>query len=139
MTTLILRTATRYLVPLLLLFSIYLLLAGHNYPGGGFVGGLAAAAGLSLYALAFDVPSARRMLRLSPTGVSALGLLLSALSGLPGLFRDAPFLTAKWTTVYPPGFGAIKLGTPILFDLGVYLVVLGVTMSIIFALAEEEG
>ncbi len=139
MSSLILRTATRYLVPLLLLFSIYLLLAGHNYPGGGFVGGLAAAAGLALYALAFDVRSARTMLRLTPTGVSALGLMLAALSGLPGILRGSSFLTGKWMVAYLPGFDPIKIGTPVLFDLGVYLVVLGVTMSIIFALAEEES
>lgn len=137
MSSLILRTATRYLVPLLLLFSIYLLLAGHNYPGGGFVGGLAAAAGLSLYALAFDSASARKMLRLSPAAVSGLGLLFAAASGLAGAARNLPYLSGKWTTLEVPGFDPIKVGTPILFDLGVYLVVLGVTMSIIFSLAEE--
>ncbi|MCS6772234.1 MAG: Na+/H+ antiporter subunit B [Kiritimatiellae bacterium] len=139
MSSLILRTATRYLVPLLLLFSIYLLLAGHNYPGGGFVGGLAAAAGLSLYALAFDVASAKRMLKISPTGLAGLGLLVSSASGLPALTESRPYLTGLWTVLHAPGFEPLKVGTPILFDLGVYLVVLGVTMSIIFALAEEEG
>lgn len=138
MSTLILRTATRYVVPLLLLFSIYLLLAGHNYPGGGFVGGLAAAAGLSLYALAFDVASARRMLRFPPVTVAAIGLLFAAASGLPAVLRNRPFLTGLWTEVRLPGFESIKVGSPILFDLGVYLVVLGVTMAILFALAEEE-
>jgi multicomponent Na+:H+ antiporter subunit B len=139
MSTLILRTATRYVVPLLLLFSIYLLLAGHNYPGGGFVGGLAAASGLALFALAFDVPSARKLLRLPPLQVAAIGLLISLLSGLVGALRGAPYLTGRWTSVSAPGFDVIKVGTPVFFDIGVYLVVLGVTTAIIFALAEEEG
>jgi multicomponent Na+:H+ antiporter subunit B len=137
MTSLILRTATRYVVPLLLLFSIYLLLAGHNYPGGGFVGGLAASSGLALFALAFDVPSARKLLRLPPLHVAAIGLLCSIGSGMLGAPRDAPFLSSRWTSVAAPGFDVIKIGTPILFDIGVYLVVLGVTTAIIFALAEE--
>jgi multicomponent Na+:H+ antiporter subunit B len=135
--TLILRTATRYLVPILLLFSIYLLLAGHNYPGGGFVGGLAASAGLALYALAFDVRSARAMLRVSPTTVSAAGLLIATLSGLPGLFKQLPYMSGQWIVLPLPGFDPIKVGTPVFFDIGVYLVVLGVTMSIIFSLSEE--
>ena len=137
MSTLILRTATRYLVPILLLFSIYLLLAGHNYPGGGFVGGLAASAGLALYALAFDVRSARAMLRVPPTTVSAAGLLVATLSGLPSLFKQLPFMSGQWVVLPLPGFDPIKVGTPVFFDIGVYLVVLGVTMSIIFSLAEE--
>lgn len=138
MSTLILRTATRYVVPLLLLFSIYLLLAGHNYPGGGFVGGLAASSGLALFALAYDVPSARKLLRLPPLHVAALGLLCSLASGWVGLWQHAPYLTGRWTTLHLPGLGAVKIGTPVLFDIGVYLVVLGVTTAIIFALAEEE-
>ena len=137
MSTLILRTATRYVVPLMLLFSLYLLLAGHNYPGGGFVGGLAASAGLALFALAYDVPSARKLLRIPPLGVAALGLLTSTLSGLPGLWRGGAFMQGRWTVLHAPGFEPLKIGTPVLFDLGVYLVVLGVTMSIVFALAEE--
>jgi multicomponent Na+:H+ antiporter subunit B len=120
-----------------MLFSIYLLLAGHNYPGGGFVGGLAAASGLALFALSFDVASARKLLRLPPLHVAAIGLLCSLMSGLFGTPRDEPFLTARWTSLAALGFDVIKVGTPILFDIGVYLVVLGVTAAIIFALAEE--
>ncbi|MCP5488257.1 MAG: Na+/H+ antiporter subunit B [Verrucomicrobia bacterium] len=139
MSTLILRTATRYVAPLMLLFSIYLLLVGHSYPGGGFVGGLAASSAFALYALAYDVDTARKLMHLSPVSLSAIGLLLSALSGLIGMVHGAPYLTGQWTSLDLPGFDPIKIGTPLLFDLGVYLVVLGVTMGILFALAEEEG
>lgn len=138
MSTLILRTATRYVAPILLLFSIYLLLVGHNYPGGGFVGGLSASSAFALYALAYDVASARLLLRISPIALSGWGLLIATFSGLFGPLRGKPILTGTWTTVHLPGFDTIKLGTPLLFDLGVYLVVLGVTMGILFALAEEE-
>ncbi|HMP74124.1 MAG TPA: Na+/H+ antiporter subunit B [Kiritimatiellia bacterium] len=138
MISLILQTATRFVVPLLLLFSIYLLIVGHNYPGGGFVGGLSASSAFALYAIAFDVPAARRLLRLSPITVSALGLLAATLAGLLAVFAGKPFLTGLWTELPIPGLGPTKIGTPILFDLGVYLVVLGVAMAILFSLAEEE-
>ena len=82
MTSLILRTATRYLFPIIMLFSIYALLRGHNEPGGGFVGGLAAASAYTLYALAFDVAAARNLLRIDSRTLIGLGLLLSLGSAL---------------------------------------------------------
>jgi multicomponent Na+:H+ antiporter subunit B len=138
MTSLILQTTTRFVVSLLLLFSFYLLLVGHNYPGGGFVGGLAASSAFALYALAFNVDASRKLMRVTPITLSALGLLVAVLAGMIGLFAGKPFLTGTWTELPVPGLGPIKIGTPILFDLGVYLVVLGVAMSILFSLAEEE-
>ncbi|MBN1666555.1 MAG: Na+/H+ antiporter subunit B [Anaerolineales bacterium] len=133
--SLILSTASRYLLPLLLLFSIFLLLRGHNEPGGGFVGGLVAAAAFALHAIAFDVPSTRYLLRVEPLVLIGTGLLMAAASGLFGLLVGEPFMTALWSTRELPVLG--KLGTPLLFDLGVYLVVLGITLKIVFVLAEE--
>lgn len=133
--SLILSTATRYLLPLLLLFSVFLLIRGHNEPGGGFVGGLVAAAAFALYAIAFDVPRTRQLLRLDPHVLIGVGLLIAVLSGVFGLFSGLPFMTAIWVKQTLPILG--KLGTPVLFDIGVYLVVLGVVLKIIFALAEE--
>ena len=68
----ILSTATRYLLPLLLMFSIFLLLRGHNEPGGGFVGGLVAGAALALYAMALGLPSARQVLGIEPADTDLL-------------------------------------------------------------------
>lgn len=138
MISLILRTATRYLVTLLVLFSIFLLLRGHNEPGGGFVGGLVAASAFALYAIAFDPASARRLLRVDPRGLIGVGLLTAAGSGFISVAQGAPFMTGEWTYLTVPGAGKIDLGTPLLFDMGVYLVVLGVTLLIILTLAEEE-
>ena len=136
MTSIILRTATRYMFPPLLVFSIYVLLRGHHYPGGGFVGGLFAGSAFALYALAFDVASARRVLRLDPRDISAYGLALAFLSGLPGLFSNHPFLTGTWWNLHLPGM-ELHIGTPMIFDIGVYLVVLGVLLTLVFALGEE--
>lgn len=135
MTSLILSTATIYLLPLLLLLSVYLLLHGHDSPGGGFVGGLVAAAAFALYAIAEGVENARKRLRVNPRVLIALGLLTSLLSGCLALMKGKPFLTGLWEILrFPPGW---KIGTPQLFDVGVYFVVIGVTLTIIFSLAED--
>jgi multicomponent Na+:H+ antiporter subunit B len=133
--SLILTTATRFLLPLLLLFSFFLLLRGHNEPGGGFVGGLVAAAAFALYAIALDVQSAQRLLKVEPRTLIATGILAAAMSGVISLFTGNPFLMALWLKHPIPVLG--KVGTPLIFDIGVYLLVLGITLKIIFALAED--
>jgi multicomponent Na+:H+ antiporter subunit B len=135
MTSIILSTATRYLLPLLLLLSVYLLVHGHNVPGGGFVGGLVASAAFALFTLAHGVRRARKTLHFSPRTLIGLGLLTVFASGCLGLFYNKPFLTGMWSSLEIPLLG--KIGTPIVFDTGVYLVVIGVALTIIFSLAEE--
>lgn len=137
MTSLILRTATRYLLALLLLFSVFLLLRGHNHPGGGFAGGLVAAGAFALYSIAFDPGAARDLLRVDPRSLIGAGLLLALGSGLPALPAGQPFLTGQWTHLEFGRAAGLDLGTPLLFDLGVYLAVLGMTLTILLALAEE--
>lgn len=139
MSSLILRTATRYIQPILVLFSVFLLLVGHNEPGGGFAGGLVIAAGYALYAIAYSVEEARRLLRFAPQSVAGVGLLLSAGSGTLSMLYGKPFMTGLWSEPVVPGLGRVAIGTPLFFDVGVYLVVLGVTLSIVFNMAEEEG
>lgn len=135
MNSIILSTVTRFMISLLLVFSIFLLLRGHNEPGGGFIGGLVSAASFALYALAYSVQDARRLLGTDPRGLIGFGLLAAFLSGAVALFSGKPFLTGLWYTTPIPIIG--KMGTVLLFDLGVYLVVLGFTLHIIFSLAEE--
>ncbi len=137
MPSLILRTATRYLIALLLLFSVFLLLRGHNHPGGGFAGGLVAAGAFALYSIAFDPGAARELLRVDPRSLIGAGLLTALGSGLPAVLRGQPFLTGQWTYLELAGGTRVDVGTPLLFDVGVYLAVLGMTLTIILALAEE--
>jgi multicomponent Na+:H+ antiporter subunit B len=136
MNSIILRTAARFLIALLMLFSIFLLLRGHNEPGGGFVGGLVAAAAYILHALAFDVSATLAALRVAPRMLIGTGLLLAVGSGLLPLLFDDPFLTAIWWEV-PLGAGVLEIGTPLIFDTGVYVTVLGVALTIMLALVEE--
>jgi len=135
MGSIILHLAARYLMPLLLVFSVFLLIRGHNEIGGGFVGGLVAAAAFILYAIANNVQEARRILRVHPRALIASGLLVALSSGLIGWLTGKPFMTGLWLKDPLPVIG--KIGTPLMFDVGVYLVVVGVTLLIIFTLAEE--
>ncbi|MCL4818508.1 MAG: Na+/H+ antiporter subunit B [Vicinamibacteria bacterium] len=132
----ILRSATRLLLPLTLMFSVFLLVRGHNEPGGGFVGGLVAAAAFALVLLVQGRDAARDLLRVDPLSLVAAGLFTALCSGLPPLLAGGAFMTGAWLKTPLPVVG--KLGTPVLFDVGVYLVVLGIVMAILFALAEEE-
>ena len=97
MTSSILQTATRVLMPLLLLFAVFLLLRGHNQPGGGFVGGLVVASSFVLYSIAFGVDAARRALLVRPSTLLGVGLLVALTSGLAGVLIGQPFMTAQWT------------------------------------------
>jgi multicomponent Na+:H+ antiporter subunit B len=132
----VLRSGTRLLFPLMLLFSVFLLVRGHNEPGGGFVGGLAAATGFALVLLAEGPDAARRLLRVDPLGLVASGLLVALASGLPPLLAGGAYMEGRWLKAPLPVLG--KLGSPLVFDLGVYLVVLGVVAAILFSLSEGE-
>lgn len=135
MPSLILSVAVRSLLPLLLLFSVFLLIRGHNEPGGGFVGGLVAAAAFALYAIAEGVAKVRQTLRVDPRVLIGAGLFVALSSGLLSLLQGQPFMTGLWHKQAVPVLG--KLGTPVLFDTGVYLVVVGIILTIILTLAEE--
>lgn len=137
MNTVIFRTVAPFLTALMMVFSVFVLLRGHNEPGGGFIGGLIAASALAIYGIACGVAPVRRALVLHPVAISALGLLLSALSGLPALAAGAAYMTALWA--YPTVFGTeLPVSTVLVFDLGVYLVVLGAITSILLGLEERE-
>jgi multicomponent Na+:H+ antiporter subunit B len=131
-----LRLAARALTPLLLLASVAILARGHHEPGGGFAGGLVAAAALAFSALARGTASVRAWLRVEPERLLVLGLALALSAALLPLLLGRPFFTALWSPHRLPGIG--KLGTPLLFDLGVYLVVLGMAGSFLIALVAGE-
>jgi multicomponent Na+:H+ antiporter subunit A len=130
----LLRQGILPLSALLALISLVLLWRGHNLPGGGFIGGLVAASAAVLLALAFGVNRARAVLRLPPVAMLALGLALAAGAGVIGLLQGQPFLTGNW--IFPAG---LPLGTPLLFDIGVFLTVLGAVLHMLFRLLEREA
>jgi multicomponent Na+:H+ antiporter subunit B len=135
MTSSILQTGTRVLLPLLLLFAVFLLFRGHNQPGGGFVAGLVVASSFVLYAIAFGVEASRRALLVNPARLLGVGLLVALASGLPAAVKGQSFMTAGWI-VLAPGTAAVAVGTPLVFDIGVFLTVIGVVLTIVFTLTE---
>lgn len=133
----IFRTVGAGLFFLINVFAVYLLLRGHNLPGGGFIGGLGSALSLIMLSLAFGVERAQRIFRADPVRVAAAGLMLAMLTALlPLLWGDA-FL--RHYHIKLSVLGGLELGTPLLFDVGVFLVVVGVTAKLIFVLARPNA
>lgn len=137
MRTLIFRTIAPYLASLMVLFSIFVLLRGHNEPGGGFIAGLIAASAFAIYGIACGVSPVRRAIYFHPMTISGIGLLSAASAGLMSIFAGTPFLTGLWAPVDALGVH-LELSTVLLFDIGVYLVVLGSLTSIALGLEERE-
>ncbi|MCX2741861.1 MnhB domain-containing protein [Pontibacter anaerobius] len=179
MKTIILVTAIRYLTPLFLVFSIYILFRGHNHPGGGFIGGLIGSIAFVFHVLAYgsartvnsyfqltvyhqdrqqnnsptqymwDMVSANtwnrlknrtpdwrfHIFRVRPAYLMAAGLFLATTSGVTGLLRGKPFMTGWWMEVKIPFIGS--LGTPTLFDAGVYMLVMGMVLKLVFTMSKE--
>lgn len=138
MRTLIFSTVAPYLTSLMVVFSIFVLLRGHNEPGGGFIGGLIAASAFAIYGIACGVSPVRRALYFHPMGLAGFGLLVGTLAGVLSIFFGVPFMTGLWA--YVPLFGdTVALSTVLMFDIGVYFVVVGSITSIALALEERPS
>lgn len=133
MKTPILQTVINLLMPLFFIFSLYLLFRGHNEPGGGFIGGLIASIAFVFHAMVFDSRVTIRIFRLNPVRLIAIGLSIAILSAFIGLMGGEPFMTALWADFYLPIIG--KPGTPVLFDVGVFILVIGVVLQITFTMS----
>jgi multicomponent Na+:H+ antiporter subunit B len=132
MNTLIFRTMAPIIATAMVLFSIIVLLRGHNDPGGGFIGGLIAASAAAIYGMARGVSEVRRILRFNPLAYAGFGVVLSGVVGLISMLFGVPFMTALWL----PGY---VFGVPGAFDVGVYFVVFGTMTAIILALEDGGG
>jgi multicomponent Na+:H+ antiporter subunit B len=137
MDSLILRTATRLLLSLMLLFSFFILLRGHNEPGGGFIGGLIAASAFALHSIAFGPRALRNVLVFDPRSIAGAGMLCAIVAGLSSALAGDVFLSAEWLH-WGEGDATFHVGTPLLFDIGVFLVVIGAVLTIVLALEEED-
>ncbi len=133
--SIILRVSAKFLAYLMLIFSIFLLLRGHNEPGGGFLGGLIVASAFSLYVIAYGPAAVRRLFKLDFRYYIAIGLACTLFSGFFGLLTNNPFLESQW--IYFKNID-LFLGTPLLFDIGVYLTVIGALLKIIISLEEKH-
>lgn len=137
MESVILQIAARHMRPLLILLSLVVFYRGHNEPGGGFIGGLMLGAAYILYAMGFGVEKTRKSIFFNPVNLTAIGLLLALVSGVPALFVSDVFMTGEWVVLFKNTVLELKLGTPMLFDFGVYLTVAGMLMMVMFSILEE--
>ncbi|HLR15913.1 MAG TPA: Na(+)/H(+) antiporter subunit B [Bacillota bacterium] len=135
---LILRTTTSLIAFILLGFAVYLLLAGHNSPGGGFVGGLMTSAVIILLYVTHGIEAVQKMIPINFRKIIPIGLLIALLTGVGSFIFNVPFLTHTFGTFHFPFFGEVELATAMLFDLGVYITVLGATITIIYTIASDR-
>ncbi|WP_431308946.1 Na(+)/H(+) antiporter subunit B [Halalkalibacter lacteus] len=136
---LMLHTLTRVVTFIILAFSVYLFFAGHNNPGGGFIGGLMTASALLLMYLGFDMKSMKKALPFNFTSMIAIGLLIAIATGVSSMLFGYPFLTQFFEYYQLPILGKTELTTALPFDLGVYLVVVGIALTIILTIAEDDA
>jgi len=123
----------------LMVFSIYLLFAGHNQPGGGFSGGLVAGVSVVLIWIAGGTATLRRVLPVRSTVLMGSGLVVAAITGFAALLPGLEFLESGYIETSLPLFGEVKVVSALFFDIGVYLVVIGMALGLVKALGEEEA
>ncbi|MBW3664362.1 MAG: hypothetical protein KY469_14780 [Actinobacteria bacterium] len=135
--SLILDTVLDVIFRTALLFSVFLLFAGHNAPGGGFVGGLVAGAALVLRYVAEGTDGVDRILPLPSSRLLGAGLLLAVLTGAGGWIWDDAFLASTELELHVPVLGTLKATTALPFDIGVYTVVIGLVLVVLRTLGRE--
>ncbi|MBV6658134.1 MAG: DUF4040 domain-containing protein [Devosiaceae bacterium] len=136
--SLIFSTTAQAFFILMIAISVVVLFRGHNEPGGGFIGGLIASAGFAVLALALGVNIAAQKLILHPVVWMGVGLVCAIVSGIPGAVLNESFLTHQWVDLNL-GFMTLKLGTTYLFDIGVYLTVIGGVLAFLIRVQQQTG
>ncbi|GAA0330595.1 MULTISPECIES: Na(+)/H(+) antiporter subunit B [Oceanobacillus] len=133
-----LQTLTRLIILIVLSFSIYLLLAGHNSPGGGFIGGLMTASAILILYLSFGLNSIKKVIRFDYIKIIGIGLLFASVTGVVSMVFGFPYLKQFFDYFRLPILGEVELTTALPFDLGVYFVVLASALAIILTIAEDD-
>lgn len=134
----VIQTTAKFVLFIILAFSIFIFFNGHHHPGGGFIGGLMTSAAITLLLLAFDFETVKRILPIDFKILTASGMLIATLTGMGGLVFGVPFLSHTFGYVHLPFFGEVELATALLFDLGVYFVVVGSALTIIEMIGGDQ-
>ncbi len=136
--SLILDVSVRLLYPSIMVLSLYFLFAGHNQPGGGFVGGLTAAGAISLRYVKDGVEAVRRSFRLEPWTILGSGLALSVGTAIFPMLLGGAILEHGTLKLHPPLLGEVKATSALPFDIGVYAVVVGLVLMIFEAFGDDH-
>ncbi|MDW0113565.1 MULTISPECIES: Na(+)/H(+) antiporter subunit B [Sporosarcina] len=134
----ILQTTTKVITFIIFLFSIHIFFAGHYTPGGGFVGGLLTTGAIVLLLLAFDLETVQKALPFNFIIMTAVGLVLALGTAAGAIFFNVPFFTHAFDYYTLPLFGKTSLHTAMLFDAGVFLVVVGSAITIIQSIGGDS-
>lgn len=139
MNSIILQIAARYLKILFLIFAVLALLRGHNQPGGGFIGGLLAVLSIVYSSLAYSTLQVKNKMKMKPKNYIAFGMICILSSTIPSIIAGNSMMKGVWLKLDIPMLSTtLKLGTPLLFDTGVFLTVIGVTLLFFFTLSIKE-
>lgn len=136
MRNILLEKIVKLFLKVMLIFSVYLLFRGHNNPGGGFISGIIASTGFIFYAIIFGTGSVKKMIGLSSRKWMGLGLLVVLITAILPVLFSKEVLTSLWVPGDFPILGALHIGTPLLFDTGVFLVVSGMILTIVISIME---
>ncbi|MFC4387545.1 Na(+)/H(+) antiporter subunit B [Gracilibacillus marinus] len=135
---LILRTMTVLIAFILFGFSVYIFLSGHNAPGGGFIGGLMTSAGIILMYMAYGYEAVNKILPINYRYLIGIGLLFAIATAIGSFMFGQPFLSHTFDYFHFPIFGEVELATATLFDIGVYFTVIGVALTIVLTISEDQ-
>lgn len=133
----ILHMVTKVVVFIILTLAVHLFFAGHNNPGGGFIAGLVLSSAVILLLLASDIETVKKSLPLNFITIAAIGALLAVSTGLGAVIFGDSFLTQTFSQFNIPLLGVKELSTVLIFEAGVALTVLGVTLTIILSISED--
>ncbi|MCM2677093.1 Na(+)/H(+) antiporter subunit B [Alkalicoccobacillus plakortidis] len=133
----ILQTVSKVATFIILTFGVYLFLAGHHEPGGGFIGGLVLASALVLLYLAFDIETVQKGIPINYRLMASIGVLISVCAGISALFYGASYLNQEFAYFDLPIFGETELTTVTIFEIGVSLAVIGTALTIILSISED--
>lgn len=136
--SMMIHTITRVIAFIILSFSIFIMLAGHNAPGGGFIGGLMTASAFLVLYISFGMDEIDKVIRIDFTYLIGIGMLFAIGTGLNSILFDDPFLTHYFDEYLLPILGEVELTTALPFDLGVYFVVVSSAMLIILTIARDR-
>jgi len=137
MNSVILQIASRIVRTLLIFFALIALLRGHNHPGGGFIGGMLAGLSIAFRGFAYNITAADEMTKFKPHYYVALGLIIVLISVIPSLYLHDYFMQGEWFKI-SIGEWQLKIGTPLVFDIGVFFVVIGVSVLFLFSLKRQN-
>lgn len=136
----LLRSSIQLVFLLVNIVSVYLMFRGHNFPGGGFIGGLMTGVSFILLGLAKGWNALRKEMPVDPMRLSIIGVATALITGLMPLFAGDPFLTQyQWHFHHVPMLGELHIGTPLIFDLGVFLLVSGMTVKLVTVLVRSTA